>query len=112
MAVDLSRGNFRKRVQIQIVSKDKDQSGGHDEDYTTLINTWAVVVQRGGVNVFDSGSWKETDEKDFYITWRQSMAVVNEDSKIVYEGRTYKMQKPAEWVGGEKVIVKYTMVGI
>lgn len=108
--VDLSRGNFRKRVTIKTVSKTADESKGHGESYSTLAQTWAVVVTRGGNRSFEEGSLYMVDLKDFYVTYRPAFSVIGVDSLINYEGKDYHI-KNKSFVDEVKHILKLEAVG-
>jgi SPP1 family predicted phage head-tail adaptor len=109
-AVDLSRRNFRHRVTIKQVDKTKDDSAGHDEAYTTLLTTWAAIDSRGGSRTFDNGAMVVFERKDFYLTYRSALDVVNEDYLFEHEGKNYKYQAKT-FIDERKHIIKYETVG-
>lgn len=107
----LKRSDFNKRVTIKVVDKTKDASTGHGEAYTTLLSTWAAVDSKGGNRTFSDGMMIVFDRKDFYITYRSALNVVNADSIFEYEGRQYKYQVES-FVDEKKHIIKYETLGL
>lgn len=105
----LNRGDFRQRVEFKNVAKTQDDEGGHDEDYTTLLTTWAYVKTDGGSRDFNAGMDEIRDRKSIYVYYRSALSAVTIDTKLVYSGKEYKIEA---WnmVDEEKKIMKYKVV--
>lgn len=112
MSKDFSIGNMDQMVTIKTATKTPDLSKGHDASYSVLTTTWAAVERKSGVNVFNDGKLTEADEKDFYLYWRDAFSVINADTIFEHNGRKYKYQRPGEFIENQKVIIKYTTVGV
>ena len=111
-SVDLSRGNFKQLVTIKTVAKTKNDSAGHEEEYTTLVsNTPAVVISKGGSRMMSEGTDYVVERKDVYVTWRSAFNAIDKDSRVNYNGKDYSIQAK-NFVEEVKHILKLEVVGI
>ena len=89
MAVTLSRGDLRHRIQLQAPAQTVDALGQPVETWTTQATVWAAAEPLRGREFFAAGQSQAQVDVRFRLNWR---ADVLESWRVLWRGQGVQLE--------------------